>query len=203
MGKQRKDSTTTTQNKSDSQNTELCRSRSNNKIKYGLLLGRFQSPGPHSGHQHIINKIISDGLEPIIIVGSADKHDERNPYHPLERIHMIRLVYPGIKCLALNDSLDWDKWYNSLLKAIQLTVTDDLSETTIYLHEKLEDLTNFTFRGIDYTNESYCKLYELTGMHTTKLPISDIQIRAQSIRNDIESNKQFLHPLVYDYIRGR
>lgn len=174
----------------------------NNKpIRYGIFLGRF-SP-IHSGHQHIIDKIISAGLKPIIIVGSANKHDERNPWHTLERIHMIRLVYPGIKCLALDDSDDWDDWHYRLCKAIQLTVTDDLSETTIYLHEKLEDLTNFTFQGIDYTNESYCKLYELTGMHTTKLPISDIQIRAQSIRNDLEGNRQFLHPLVYDYIQGR
>jgi len=133
----------------------------------------------------------------------SDMHDDRNPWYPLERIHMIRLVYPNIKCIALDDSPDWDDWLYRLCKAIQLTITDDLSETTIYLHEKLEDLTNFTFRGIDYTNESYCKLYEIAGMHTTKLPLSGIQIRVQSIRNDIESNKQFLHPLVYDYIQGR
>ena len=95
----------------------------------------------------------------------------------------------------------WDTWYNTLKTSIQTEITHDLSECTIYLHEKLEDLKDFTFRGIDYTNESYCKMYEIDGIHTTKLELSDIQIRAQAIRADLESNHKYLHPLVYAYIK--
>jgi len=148
----------------------------------------------HHGHQHIIDKIISDGLEPIVILGSAQEYGTtKNPYHPLQRIEMVKLVYPNLRVFTLDDSDCWDTWFSSLKHAINLLVSKDLSEVTIYLHEKLEDLQDFTFRGIDYTNESYCKLYEIDGLYTTKLPISDIQIRAKLIREDLEGNKHYLH----------
>ena len=168
-------------------------------IKYGIFVGRMQPI--HLGHQHIIDTIIADGLEPIVILGSAQEcRTEKNPYHPLERIHMVKLIYPGIKAYALDDADCWDEWYFKLTETIKLAVTDNLDEVTIYLHDKLEDLQNFTFRGVDYTEEYYSKLYEIDGMHVTKLPISEIQVRAKVIREDLEGNKQFLHPLIYDYI---
>ena len=170
-------------------------------LKYGVVLMRAQPP--HKGHQHIIDTIIADGLEPVVILGSAQEaRTEKNPYHPLERIHMIKLLYPDIQVYALDDVDCWDSWYHKLMSTIKLAVTDNLDEVTIYLHEKLEDLQDFTFRGVDYFNESYCKMYHIDGMHTTSLKISDIQIRAKSIREDMESNKHFLDPKVYKYIKG-
>lgn len=170
-------------------------------IKYGVILARMQPI--HKGHQHIIDKIVSDGLEPIVILGTAQEaRTTNNPYHPLERIYMIRLIYPNIQVYAMDDANCWDEWYLRLKNNIQLMVTEDLNEVTIYLHDKLEDLQDFTFRGKDYFNESYSKIYEVDGMHTTKLPISDIKIRAKSIRTDLEGNKQYLHPKVYNYIKG-
>lgn len=170
-------------------------------IKYGAVLMRCQPP--HIGHKHIIDRIISDGLIPVVILGSAQEFGTtKNPYHPMQRIDMIRLMYPKIKVFTLDDADCWDTWYTNLKKAIQFMVTPNLEEVTIYLHEKLEDLQDFTFRGIDYTNESYCKVYEVDGMHTTSLPLSDIKIRAQSIRKDLEGNKHYLAPEVYDYIKA-
>lgn len=169
--------------------------------KYGVFLGRFQPF--HVGHQHIIDKIIADGLIPVIIVGSSQEYGtEKNPYHPQERVNMIQLVYPDIKIITLIDEYCWDAWYTSLKNAIEIAVSSNLDEVTVYLHEKLEDLQDFTFRGIDYFQESYCKMYEIDGMHTTPLPLSDIQIRAKKIREDFEGNKQFLHPKVYKYLKA-
>ena len=170
-------------------------------IKYGIILGRMQPM--HQGHQHIIDKVISDGLEPIVILGSSQEaRTQKNPYHPLERIHMVKLVYPNIQVYAMDDSKCWDDWYMRLKANIQLMVTEDLSEVTIYLHNKLEDLQDFTFRGVDYFNESYSKMYHVDGMHTNHLPISDIKIRAKSIRENLEANKHFLDPHVYKFIKG-
>lgn len=169
-------------------------------IKYGVVMGRMQPM--HKGHQHIIDKIIADGLEPVVILGTAQEAGtEKNPYHPLQRIHMVKLVYPDIKVYAMDDADCWDDWYMRLKSNIQLVVTKDLDEVTVYLHDKLEDLQDFTFRGVDYFNESYSKLYEIGGIHTTKLPISDIQIRAKSIRKDLEGNKEYLHEDVYKYMK--
>lgn len=170
-------------------------------IKYGVVLMRAQPP--HKGHQHIIEKIVADGLIPVVILGSAQEFGtEKNPYHPIQRMDMIRLLYPKIKVFTLDDTDCWDTWYTSLKKAIQLMVTLNLDEVTIYLHEKIEDLQDFTFRGVDYFNESYCKMYEIDGMHTTSLPISDIQIRAKSIRANLEGNKHFLDLKIYNYIKA-
>lgn len=169
-------------------------------IKYGLFLGRFQPL--HNGHQHIIDKIKSDELTPIIIIGSTqEERTTKNPYNQFERLKMVQLLYPNIQVILLDDADCWDEWFTALYWSVKDHVTKDLSEVTIYLHEKLEDLQDFTFRGVDYTNESYCKLYEIAGIHTTKLPISDIQIRAKSIREDLEGNKQYLDPKVYNYIK--
>ena len=168
---------------------------------YGIFLGRCQPF--HAGHQHIIDKIISDGLEPIVILGSAqESRTANNPYNEFERLKMVQLVYPNVQVILLDDADCWDDWHNALLCSIQSFVTTNLDEVTIYLHDKLEDLQDFTFRGKDYLNESYSKVYEVDGMHTTKLPISDIQIRAKSIRADLEGNKEFLHPAVYNYIKA-
>ena len=171
------------------------------ELKYGAVVGRFKPP--HKGHQHLIDKVIADGLIPVVVVGSAqESRTKKNPYTALETAEMLRLLYPGIIVIALDDSDCWDDWYYRLTQSILASVTDDLDEVTIYLHDKIEDLQNFTFRRIDYTNSSYSKLFEVDGMHTTKLPISDIQIRAKLLREDLEGNKHFLDPKIYKYIKA-
>ena len=168
--------------------------------KYGIFLGRFQPF--HLGHQSIIDKIKADGRIPVVIKGSAQEFGTtNNPYHPLEVMNMINLTNTDIIIMCLDDADCWDEWYASLTKSLVSFVGDDLSTMTIYLHDKLEDLQDFTFRGEDYLNESYSKLYEVSGMHTTKLALSSIQIRAKAIREDLEANKEYLDEKVYNYIK--
>ena len=157
---------------------------------------------PHTGHAHIIDKIIEDGLQPVIILGSANESGTfNNPYTVGQRIKMLHMMYPSIIIGAVNDYDDEEQWVAELCDTVSMVTDGSLSTSTIYLHEKLEDLKDFTFRGVDYSNESYCKTYEVLGLHTTSLPISDIQIRAKSIREDLEGNKQYLHQKVYEYIK--
>ena len=170
-------------------------------IKYGIIIMRAQPF--HTGHMHIIDKIKEDGLQPIILLGSANESGTgKNPYDLRTRVKMIHLVYPDMTVAGIDDCASEDAWIEELSFIIKMVTDGTLNTSTIYLHEKLEDLYHFTFRGIDYSNESYCKMYELTGLHTTKLPISDIKIRAKLIRTDLEGNKKFLHPKVYKYIKG-
>jgi len=170
-------------------------------IKYAAIVLRGQPF--HIGHQHIADKAIKDGLQPLFMLGSANESGtEKNPYTVHQRAAMIRLVYPDALIGAINDYDSYGDWLDALVMYIKHLTNTHVKSTTIYLHEKLEDLHDFTFRGVDYMNESYCKMYEVTGMHTTSLPISDIQIRAKAIREDLEGNKQYLHPEVYKYIKG-
>jgi len=170
-------------------------------MKYGIIVMRAQPF--HAGHQHIIDKIAKDGLQPVVILGSANESKtKRNPYNVQARKDMIHLVYPSILIGAVKDYKTYDDWLLALTVTIEFVTKDVLEESTIYLHEKLEDLENFTFRGKDYTNTSYCKMYELEGLATVSLPISDIQIRAKAIRENLEGNKQYLNKKVYKYIKG-
>jgi len=170
-------------------------------MKYGIFLGRF-SPF-HIGHQHIIDKIKSDGLEPIAIVGSANTLNANTPYHAIERIHMLKLANPGIQAYALDDADCWDTWFDNLLSIIKLVVTPNLEEVVFYLHEKEEDLQSFIFRGKEFTNTSYCDVYRHEQLNIQQVPISDIPIRAKSIRANLEANKEYLHPKVYEYIKSK
>jgi len=170
-------------------------------MKYGILLGRF-SPW-HHGHQHILDTIVSDGLEPIVFVGSANQLNARNPYHAAERIHMIHIANPDLHHIyAIDDHDDWDAWFDHLIASI-LHIGISLDDIVFYLHEKDEDLLDFTFGGVDYVNESYCKIYTLAGFPTVSLPISGIEIRATRIREDLETHRSFLHPQVYHYLLTR
>ncbi len=169
--------------------------------KYGVLIGRFQTF--HIGHQSIINQIIDNGLEPIIFVGSAQEFNtKKNPYHVLDRIAMIKLVYPEARVFALEDKSCWTKWVEQLVNALDLLLDTDHSNITIYTHNKPEDLQNFEYKDIEYTNEYYSKIFEFEGMHTTDLKLSNIPIRASEIRDDLEGNRHFLDHRIYDYIKG-
>ena len=169
-------------------------------IKYAIIVLRGQPF--HIGHQHIADKAIQDGLQPVFILGSAQESGtEKNPYTVYQRAEMIRLVYPNALIGSIIDYIKYDDWLDALVMYVKHLTGTHIKSSTIYLHEKLEDLHNFTFRGVDYMDESYCKMYEVTGLHTTSLPISDIQIRAKAIREDLENNKKYLHIKVYKYIK--
>lgn len=169
--------------------------------QFGIFIGRFQSF--HKGHQSVIDQIIADGKTPIIFVGSSQEFGTtKNPYHVQDRMKMIQLVYPNIKVYAIQDKHCWDEWHKQLIDSIKLVVTSDLSDVTIYCHDKEEDRhKHFTFRGKDYYNEFYSKMYEIDGMNVKELVISDIPVRAKLIREDLESNKHFLDPKVYQYLK--
>lgn len=170
--------------------------------QYGIFLGRF-SP-LHNGHNYTIDHIIADGLTPVIIIGSAqDEGSAKNPYTTRQRMDMIHLKYPDMRVLLLEDQLNWDNWHDSLVFTLQSKLnTTCLSSITIYTHNKEQDRLDFTFRGIDYTNEFYSKMYEVDGMQVKNLPQSGIDIHATDIRADLDGNKHNLHPKVYNYLQG-
>ena len=172
-----------------------------------MFIGRF-SP-LHFGHQQIIDQIKTDGLTPLVIIGSADKLDTRTPWSATEREEMIKLVYPDIIIRQLPDYNCWDKWHTQLLKIFSHSTltgarylsTVELSNFTIYTHAKPEDKQDFEFRGVEYTNEYYSKVFEVDGMHVKKIITSDHPVRATMIRENLEKHKQHLHPKVYQWLK--
>ena len=170
------------------------------KEQFGLFVGRF-SPW-HNMHQWNVDKIKQDELTPIVFVGSSQEFKtSKNPWHVQDRMNIIQLVNPGMKVYALQDKSCWDEWHDQLIKCIKLVVSDNLSNVTIYVHNKPEDRLDFTFRGIEYKNEFYSKMYEIDGMSVKNIPYSGVEVHATDIRNDLELNKQHLDKKVYDYLK--
>lgn len=118
-------------------------------MKYGVILARFQPV--HQGHMALINKACSENDKVILLVGSADKFNERNPIPLNFRIQMLEeaLFEYGLseKCIIkpFNDltnesdnSLDWGFYmYANVVDIIKQ------SDFTIYYSDGYEIITTW------------------------------------------------------------
>lgn len=168
--------------------------------KFGAVVMRAQPF--HKGHQFIVDQIIADGLEPIVILGSVQsKITSKNPYTYLQRKIMVGKVYPRIHIMGIKDYYSYDEWLDQLQANLDYCTQRNPQNVTMYLNEKEEDLHDFTFQDVDYTEKSYCIMYDIMGMKTKSVPASNVAIRATSIRNDLEKHKKYLDAAVYTYIK--
>ncbi len=130
--------------------------------QFGLFLGRCQ---PYTkGHDEIVQDIIRDGKTPIIILGSINKQDEKNPLSFEERKSLIEMIYPkGVMIVGLEDQSDWTTWYESVkAKLVEIYVKKE--NLTLYSHCKAIDNKDFEYKGKHYKNESYTKMFEENGV---------------------------------------
>lgn len=154
--------------------------------EYGLFLGRCQ---PYTnGHDETPQDIIRDGRIPIFVLGSIDKHNDRNPLTFEERKALIELIYPtGVIIVGLADKENWEDWYNSL-KALLVSLGVTKEQLTLYSHTKAIDNTDFEYKGVKYENESYTKMFSENGVkikHLDEVVCSLGQtIHASDVRNN-------------------
>ena len=172
------------------------------KRRFAIFIGKF-SKCFHLAHQSIVDKIREDGLEPILLIGSAQYYNTKScPLKVQDRITMIKLVNPNIRMFTIEDKDCWVEWHESLVNIITSEVTPNLDEVTIYTHNKPEDIhSHFNFKGKDYYNDYYSKIFEVEGLHCTNLNLSGIPIRGTDVHNNLEGNKHYLDELVYTFLK--
>lgn len=149
-------------------------------MRYGILIGRFQPL--HIGHQTIIDEIISDGLIPIIFIGSTGDVNDRNPLSYSQRANLIHTVYPGILTLPLPDNECNERWASQTVR----TLTDiniKFFECKLYFYHKKDDF------NISHLLEDWFEI------HKPKSEIIDIC--ASKIRNDLKTYRYHLDSKVY------
>lgn len=165
--------------------------------EYGVLLGRF-SP-IHLGHQAIIDEIIMDGRTPLIIIGGANKFDDRHPFYAHEREEMILSIYPKALVKISNDSDHWDEWFEELKLYIP-------NNAVIYTNNKEQDRIDFQLYGKEYKNTFYNDIWKDQGYQTKEVTFPYKRkldcINATDIRNNIEDMKWALDPKTYKFIKG-
>ncbi len=97
-----------------------------NKVKgkskaTALFLGRFQPI--HLGHLHIIKGLSLKHEQLIIIIGTRQKHGEKNPFNYSDRKKMLNIVVQkmGIKnckIIGLPDNKSNDIWFSNLKRNV-------------------------------------------------------------------------------------
>ena len=174
--------------------------------EYGLFVGRCQ---PFTnGHNAIIQKIIRNGKIPIMILGSIDKINEKNPLSFEDRKKVIKKVYPvsGIKFIGLEDKNNWNKWFDNVEKSIS-DLKINKKQITLYAHNKEIDNKNFEHNGKQYIESSYTEIFKDAG-YTIK-PIDEVidktgdVIHASDIRNDEYIAKRNLDARVYRVLKDK
>jgi nicotinamide-nucleotide adenylyltransferase len=85
----------------------------------------------HLGHAPVLRALCERAGEALIGIGSANRHDARNPFTAEESADMIRLVLRGrtnYRLLFVNDLNDGPRWRRSIIElfgALDCYVTDN------------------------------------------------------------------------------
>lgn len=172
--------------------------------KYGLVLGRFQPF--HVAHEAIVHEVMADGLTPIVLIGSSNVLNERNPFTLSQREEMIHKVFPEITVVPISDNEhDWDTWFKALYWELRNSLGQlDNSQLVWYINNKEKDRTYFEFKGKLYNNQFYTQVFTDLGFkvkESTYGKLLGLDINATDIRNNMEAHKHYLDARVYKYIQ--
>lgn len=91
-------------------------------INVGVIIGRFQVPTLHVGHQCLIEHVLSHHNEVVILLGVSETiHTKNNPLDFSTRSKMIKEKYPELTTLPILDrysDYEWSENLDRLLKNI-------------------------------------------------------------------------------------
>jgi len=173
--------------------------------QYGIFIGRAQ-PFTNA-HNEIIQSIIRDGKTPIIIIGSIDKNDDRNPLTFEERKSLIKKVYPfGCRFIGLDDKDDWNYWYEMVKTNLEKIAP--IKQMTLYSHSKPEDVYDtFEFKGIIYNKCHYTEIFRMEGFGVKDFDevtcfLGNV-IHASDVRKDEEIAKRNLDARIYRVLKDK
>ena len=174
----------------------------------GVYIGRFQPL--HTGHLAIIKQGIQNEDKFIIIIGSIDKHDSKNPYSFEERTDFIRgclsneenskLIIKGLRDSTQEDRDSDPVWWYTQVKHI----LSDFQNSIVSLYGSNKDSITE-----DYLN----KLKTYSGFNKEKIvePIltKDVTINATDIRTILnkteksEDDNKYLRSVLPEYVLNK
>lgn len=71
--------------------------------KTAVIIGRFQVPYLHLGHIYLISYALQNYDKVVILLGTIEYKDEKNPYEYDRRVKMINKVFPQVITHPLYD----------------------------------------------------------------------------------------------------
>ncbi len=86
----------------------------------GVVIGRFQTPELHEGHTKLLDKVTSKHSNVVLFLGIPRiQNTKRNPLDFTTRSKMIKMVYPDVIILPLDDNLCDHKWSTQIDNALR------------------------------------------------------------------------------------
>jgi len=172
--------------------------------KYGIFIGRCQPF--HNGHNAVIQEIIRDNKTPIIILGSANVINERNPLHTFEREEIIKEIYPDINIITMKDYDNWDIWIQEITNSLNM-MNIKKEDCTLYAHSKPGDIYDFEYNGREYFNEPYTIIFEYQDYEIKNLDeyccSLGMTIHASDIRQSEEIAKRNIDARTYIKLKNK
>jgi cytidyltransferase-like protein len=123
----------------------------------GVIIGRFQVPHLHPGHVHLIASSLRMFDRTIILLGTCEERDDRNPYSWTHRMDIIRKIFPHVPVITLYDKPTDEEWSRDIDK-ILLSL-----DKPVLVHSR--DSFKDHYKGMFGTHE----IEELEGFSGTKL----------------------------------
>ncbi|NDK08034.1 adenylyltransferase/cytidyltransferase family protein [Candidatus Gracilibacteria bacterium] len=154
----------------------------------GIIIGRF-SP-LHLGHISLINYSLENNDKTIVIIGSAEKIDEKNPYTLDERLEILKSEFDtSLTIDYLNDSKEDLIWINNLNNIISKYSL--ISDNINFLGGDLKNdyAINVIKEHIEKFNYQKISFFEKNRL---KIPISATIIRNLLKENNNEEAKKWL-----------
>lgn len=137
--------------------------------KYGVVVGRFQTPYLTKGHHLLIDKVHKNHSGLIIFIGCTSVNPtKRNPLNYEARKKMIEVSYPNAIILPICDHVSDSKWSEkldyeldniALGSAVLYGGRDSFTSyySGRYKVENIEPLGNFTATEIRNKTAEFCK----------------------------------------------
>ena len=140
----------------------------------------------HKGHVKVINTMLKNHSKAIVVIGSIQACDEKNPFSFADRIKMLKLVYPQeiqknkLIIVGAKDIHNPPKWAS-------------------YIKNLLPTKANCYYSGTGQDAD----LFEKEGFQTIQINRDELNISGTMIRNKIKKNEnwqidvpQNIHPLI-------
>lgn len=157
----------------------------------GVSLGRF-NPCVHLGHQRVIDAMIEEhGIDnSLIMIGSANKFEARNPLTYPQRRHIAETLFPEVEIMPLADVSTGDADFEATMEAWQQSL----------LNEEGIRETKFEFYGGSETDVSYMQDDFATQNlgRTEVVPFSGTEVRAALNISDRASLETMVDEKVVD-----
>ena len=164
------------------------------KYKLGMYLGRFQPF--HNGHKAIVDQMLAECDKVIIVIGSSqEKRTVKNPFSAMERVQMIKGVYPqsNIEIFCLPDREEISNDFSWGEYVLQNLAKDGFVPDAIYQGFETERATWWITAGSDTS---------LICVSRLDIPISATLIRAAILERRADFIDDNCPPAVAAYIKN-